>query len=75
MYKRALVVDDEPAICDLIQKVLRSAGLEALTLTRSADAPGLLEEGKFDLVSWTCTCRLPTASNLRGRCVVRSRTA
>jgi DNA-binding response OmpR family regulator len=50
MYKRALVVDDEPAICDLIQEVLRSAGLEALTLTRSAEAPGLLEEGKFDVV-------------------------
>jgi CheY-like chemotaxis protein len=50
MYRRALVVDDEPAICDLIQKVLLSAGLEALTLTRSAEAPGLLEEGKFDVV-------------------------
>jgi CheY-like chemotaxis protein len=50
MYKRALVVDDEPAICDLIQEVMRSAGLEALTLTRSAEAPGLLEEGKFDVV-------------------------
>ena len=50
MYKRALVVDDEQAICDLIQKVLLSAGLEALTLTRSAEAPGLLEEGKFDVV-------------------------
>jgi CheY-like chemotaxis protein len=50
MYRRALVVDDEPAICDLIQKVLISAGLEALTLTRSAEAPGLLEEGKFDVV-------------------------
>jgi len=43
-------VDDEPAVCDLIQKVLISAGLEALTLTRSAEAPGLLEEGKFDVV-------------------------
>ena len=50
MYRRALVVDDEPAVCDLIQKVLISAGLEALTLTRSAEAPGLLEEGKFDVV-------------------------
>ena len=38
MYKRALVVDDEPAICDLIQKVLLSSGLEALTLMRSAEA-------------------------------------
>jgi len=26
MYRRALVVDDEQAICDLIQKVLLSAG-------------------------------------------------
>ena len=50
MYRRALVVDDEQAICELIQKVLLSAGLEALTLTRSAEAPGLLEEGKFDVV-------------------------
>lgn len=50
MYRRALVVDDEPAICDLIQNVLISAGIEALTLTRSAEAPGLLEEGKFDVV-------------------------
>jgi CheY-like chemotaxis protein len=50
MYRRALVVDDERAICDLIQKVLISAGIEALTLTRSAEAPGLLEEGKFDVV-------------------------
>src|SRR5882672_3081389 len=50
MYRRTLVVDDEQAICDLIQKVLLSAGLEALTLTRSAEAPGLLEEGKFDMV-------------------------
>ena len=43
-------MDDEPAICDLIQKVLLSAGLEALTLTRSAEAPSILEEGKFDVV-------------------------
>ena len=50
MYRRALVVDDEPAICDLIQKVLVSAGLETLTVTRSTEAPGLLEEGKFDVV-------------------------
>jgi DNA-binding response OmpR family regulator len=50
MDRRALVLEDEPAICDLIQKVVLSAGLEALTLTRGAEAPGLLEEGKFDVV-------------------------
>lgn len=32
-------MEDEPAICDLIQKAVLSAGLEALTLTRSARLP------------------------------------
>jgi DNA-binding response OmpR family regulator len=50
MNRRALIVDDEPAICDLIRKVLQAAGMEALTLTRSTEATGLLEEGKFDVV-------------------------
>lgn len=50
MQRRALVVDDEPVICDLIGKVLIAAGMEALTLTRSAEAPDLLDEGKFDVV-------------------------
>jgi DNA-binding response OmpR family regulator len=50
MQRRALIVDDEPVICDLIGKVLHSAGMEALTLTRSTEAPGLLDEGKFDVV-------------------------
>jgi two-component system chemotaxis response regulator CheY len=50
MQRRALVVDDEQATCDLIQKVLYAAGVDALTLTRSAQAASFLEEGKFDLV-------------------------
>jgi DNA-binding response OmpR family regulator len=50
MNRRALVVDDKPAVCDLIKKVLHSAGMEALTVTRSTEATGLLEEGKFDEV-------------------------
>ena len=50
MQRRALVVDDEPATCELIEKVLYAAGVEALTLTRSGQAPGFLEEGKFDMV-------------------------
>jgi len=43
-------VDDEPATCELIGKVLHAAGMEALSLTRSTEAPGLLNEGKFDVV-------------------------
>ncbi len=50
MQKRALIVDDEPATCEFIGKVLHSAGMEALTLTRSTEAPGILNEGKFDVV-------------------------
>ena len=50
MQRRALVVDDEQATCDLIQKVLYAAGVEALTLTRSMQATTFLDEGKFDMV-------------------------
>jgi DNA-binding response OmpR family regulator len=50
MQRRALVVDDEQATCELIQKVLYAAGVDALTLTRSGQAAGYLEEGKFDMV-------------------------
>jgi DNA-binding response OmpR family regulator len=50
IQKRALIVDDEPATCELIEKVLGSAGMEFLTLTKSLEAPGILNEGKFSLV-------------------------
>src|SRR6266478_6501939 len=50
MQRRGLVVDDEQVVCELIGKVLNSAGMEALTLTRSSEAPEILEEGKFDMV-------------------------
>lgn len=50
MPRRGLIVDDEPLVCQMIEKVLNSAGMEALTLTRSAEAPEFLGEGKFDVV-------------------------
>lgn len=50
MRRRGLIVDDEQGVCELIGKVLNSAGMEALTLTRSSEAPGILDEGKFDMV-------------------------
>jgi two-component system chemotaxis response regulator CheY len=50
MQRRGLVVDDEPLVCEMIGKVLHSAGMEALTITRSTEAPEILEEGKFDVV-------------------------
>lgn len=50
MQRRALIVDEEPATCVLIEKVLSSLGMEFLTLQRSFEAPGILREGKFALV-------------------------
>jgi two-component system, chemotaxis family, chemotaxis protein CheY len=50
MQRRGLVVDDEQVVCELIGKVLHSAGMEALTVTRSSEAPEILDEGKFDMV-------------------------
>ena len=50
MQGRGLIVDDDPAVCEMVGKVLASAGMEALTLTRSTEAAGFLAEGKFDLV-------------------------
>jgi len=50
VQRRALVVDDEQATCELIQKVLYAAGVDALTLTRSGQAASFLQEGKFDMV-------------------------
>lgn len=50
MQRRALVVDDEPAVCQLIQDVMSAAGMKSLTLTRSAEAAEHLRGEKFDVV-------------------------
>jgi DNA-binding response OmpR family regulator len=50
MQRRSLVVDDELAVCQLIQDVMNSAGMNALTLTKSSEAAHHLEEEKFDVV-------------------------
>jgi len=47
MEKRAIIVDDEPATCELIEKVLTSAGIESLTVTKSEEAPEILRSGRF----------------------------
>jgi len=47
---RALIVDDEPATCHLIEKVLGSVGMDSLSVTKSADASDILQHGKFAMV-------------------------
>jgi CheY-like chemotaxis protein len=49
MEKRAIIVDDEPATCELIEKVLTSAGIESTTVTKSEEAPDILRHGRFDV--------------------------
>jgi CheY-like chemotaxis protein len=49
MEKRAIIVDDESATCELIEKVLTSAGIESTTVTKSEEAPEILRHGKFDV--------------------------
>lgn len=50
MPRQALVVDDEPATCDLIREVLTSVGLDTLALTNSSDAQGHFRDRKFDVI-------------------------
>ncbi|HEX4077192.1 MAG TPA: response regulator [Candidatus Acidoferrales bacterium] len=51
MGKRALVVVDEgPVVSDLIQAVLKSAGMECVTLTKGTDAPALLGNESFGML-------------------------
>lgn len=50
MDKRALIVDDEPAACQLIEKVLGSVGMDSLSVTKSVEAPDILQHGKFAMV-------------------------
>ncbi|MBI3403907.1 MAG: response regulator [Acidobacteria bacterium] len=47
---KILVVDDEPSLCELIEAVLLSAGMEVRALTSSAEVFGVLAKEKFDAV-------------------------
>jgi DNA-binding response OmpR family regulator len=48
--RRALVVENEPGMCALIQDVLGSVDIEARHFVTSADADGKFQEEKFDVV-------------------------
>jgi CheY-like chemotaxis protein len=50
MQKRALIVDDETATCQLVEKVLSSVGIESLVMTKSTEAVDILREGEFCVV-------------------------
>ncbi|MGH9746820.1 MAG: response regulator [Candidatus Acidiferrales bacterium] len=64
MTRRALIVDDEPAMCELMKGVLSSTGLDSLTLTKSSDATGYLREEKFDVVVLDFSMPPPSGKDL-----------
>jgi DNA-binding NtrC family response regulator len=50
MQKPALIVDEETATCQLIEKVLTSVGIESLIMTKSTEAVDILQGGEFSVV-------------------------
>jgi CheY-like chemotaxis protein len=50
VQKRALVIDDEPAMCDLILEVLRGVDIEGVPLDDSSEIHSYFQKEKFDLV-------------------------
>jgi CheY-like chemotaxis protein len=47
MQRRALVVDDDAAVCEFVRGILGATGVEVLTLTNSAEAVEHLQREKF----------------------------
>jgi DNA-binding response OmpR family regulator len=64
MQKRALIVDDEAATCELIEKVLGSVGIESLVLNKSTEAACVLREGKFAIIFLDFGTALPDGAEL-----------
>lgn len=50
MHRRVLIVDNEPSTCDLIERTVNVAGMNALVLSNSSQAARVLNGAKFDLV-------------------------
>jgi DNA-binding response OmpR family regulator len=69
---RILVVDDDPLTCELIREILRSAGMEASSLTNSTEAARRLTHEKYDAVFLDMYMPPPDGVEL-ARCVRASR--
>ena len=50
MRQRVLIVEGEPAVCELIEKVVADEGMDALALLNGTRAADILNREKFDLV-------------------------
>ncbi len=50
MNSRVLIVDDDPAVCETIERVVTEEGMEPLALLNGALAAEILSSEKFDMV-------------------------
>ncbi len=50
MSDKVLIVDDDPAICKLLEKVMKSNDLETTVATSGADALALIRTHAFDII-------------------------
>jgi DNA-binding response OmpR family regulator len=50
VQRRALLIDDEPAVCEFIEGILCSSGMDVLCSTKSSDAMVCVEKEKFSLI-------------------------
>jgi CheY-like chemotaxis protein len=64
LQKRALIVDDEPATCELIERMLGSLGIESLVMTKSAEAAHILRQSKFAIVFLDYRMSFPDGAEL-----------
>ena len=67
MQRRALVVDDESAVCELIHEVLEANGQEALTLTDTQEASRYLRREKFSVAMFDLRMPAPDGLELTRR--------
>jgi CheY-like chemotaxis protein len=64
MQRRALVVDDDAAVCEFIRGVLGATGVEVLTLTNSAEAVAHMEREKFAVALFDLRMPSPDGAEL-----------
>jgi hypothetical protein len=64
MQRRALIVDDDPAVCGFIKGILAASGVEALTLTSGLEAQAYLRKEKFTVAVFDLRMRAPDGAEL-----------
>ncbi len=62
--RRALAVDDDPAVCELIRGVLGSTGMDVLALGTGVEASPLLREEKFAVLFFDVRMASPNGIEL-----------